>query len=189
MSQDTRTALLDIAEVAARRRGIDGFSFGDLADGVGIRKASVHYHFPTKDLLSVALMKRYRTSMQDTCHDIDRAHASAGARLAAVIEVYRRALGDGDMLCLCASLTSGYQSLSAATVHEINAFRGMMLDWLREVFNLGSKDGSVAAVVQPALEARAMLALLEGAQLAARSENRLDRFDEATALLSARIQT
>ena len=44
-------------------------------------------------------------------------------------------------------------------------------------------------VVQPALEARAMLALLEGAQLAARSENRLDRFDEATALLSARIQT
>ncbi len=37
---DTRSALLDSAERAARQRGFDAFSYADLARDVGIRKAS-----------------------------------------------------------------------------------------------------------------------------------------------------
>ena len=55
---DTRTALLESAERTARQRGYDGFSYADLADDVGIRKASIHHHFPTKATLALALIER-----------------------------------------------------------------------------------------------------------------------------------
>ena len=42
MGRDTRTALLDLAQELAQTRGLNAFSFHDLARGVGIRTASVH---------------------------------------------------------------------------------------------------------------------------------------------------
>ena len=63
MPRETRNALLVAAEEAARARGIDGFSYADLAETVGIRKASIHYHFPTKDALADAVMRRYADTL------------------------------------------------------------------------------------------------------------------------------
>ena len=56
---DTRTALLDAAENVVRMRGYDGFSYADLAGAVGIRKASIHHHFPAKQDLATAIVARY----------------------------------------------------------------------------------------------------------------------------------
>ena len=64
MQADTKTALLDLAERAVRSRGYDGFSYADLARAQGIRKASIHYHFPTKADLSQNLMARYHTRFE-----------------------------------------------------------------------------------------------------------------------------
>ena len=56
---NTRTSLLDSAEQAVRQRGYNGFSYADLAREIGIRKASIHHHFPTKADLGLALIERY----------------------------------------------------------------------------------------------------------------------------------
>ena len=34
-------------------------SYADLAEVVGIRKASIHHHFPTKTDLAIALLRSY----------------------------------------------------------------------------------------------------------------------------------
>ena len=56
---DTKTNLMDAAEQQVRQKGADGFSYADLSAQVGIRKASIHYHFPTKSDLLTAIMARY----------------------------------------------------------------------------------------------------------------------------------
>jgi len=56
---DTRTQILDIAEQLARQRGFSGFSYRDISQPLGIRNAAVHYHFPTKADLGIALLERY----------------------------------------------------------------------------------------------------------------------------------
>lgn len=40
--------------------GYNGFSYADIADIVGIRKPSIHHHFPTKVDLVCSLMRDYR---------------------------------------------------------------------------------------------------------------------------------
>jgi TetR/AcrR family transcriptional regulator, transcriptional repressor for nem operon len=52
MNLHTRTALIDLAEHSVRSQGFDRFSYADLTEAIGIRKASIHYHFPTKANLS-----------------------------------------------------------------------------------------------------------------------------------------
>ncbi len=187
MTTDTKTALLDVAEQAARSRGFDGFSYGDLAEAVGIRKASIHYHFPTKADLSAALMERYSETISEMCRDIETAHGTASGRLQGLIDLYRMALNGGTTLCLCVSLTTSHQSLSDEVNKKILAFRLMMIDWIESVFALGAKDKTISAVGHPDLEARATLALLEGAHLAARAAEDLTMFDQAVSVLSNRL--
>jgi TetR/AcrR family transcriptional regulator, transcriptional repressor for nem operon len=55
-----RDAILSSAEARMGRDGFHGFSFRDLAADVGIKSASVHYHFPTKADLGVRLMRNYQ---------------------------------------------------------------------------------------------------------------------------------
>jgi len=188
MAVDTKTALLDSAEMAARRQGFDGFSYADLAADVGIRKASIHYHFPTKAVLSVALMQRYAEAVRQECAEIDATEANAAARLIALIALYRAAMGEGTCLCLCVALSTSRDSLSSDVVAQIRGFRAMMTGWIADAFAVGKRDGSIPDAGDPKAEGSAMLGLLEGAQLAARAEVNPARFDDAVALLSARLR-
>jgi TetR/AcrR family transcriptional repressor of nem operon len=188
MNIDTKTALLNSAENAARSRGFDGFSYADLAQDVGIRKASVHYHFPTKAVLSLALMQRYQADIQDACHLLDAADISASARLSALIDRYMAALEGGKSLCLCVALSTSRDSLPAEVIDQIRQFRKMMVAWLQNVFEAGTADGSIVNVSNPKAEAFASLSLLEGAQLAARAEENLALFEQATELLRIRLR-
>ncbi len=188
MTRETKTELLDYAENAARARGFDGFSYADLAEAVGIRKASIHYHFPTKAGLSAALMDRYQETMSQMCNAIEAQNDRAAGRLLGLIALYQSALNDGQTLCLCVSLTISHQSLSDEVNAKIAAFRNGMMDWIANVFRLAQTDGSIVHAADPEQEARATLALLEGAHLAARAAEDVEIFDKAVALLKARCE-
>src|SRR5215203_5069037 len=56
---DTRTRILDAAQGLVQRLGANAMSYQHVSDAVGVRKASIHYYFPTKSDLLVALISRY----------------------------------------------------------------------------------------------------------------------------------
>ncbi|MCY6379789.1 TetR/AcrR family transcriptional regulator [Hoeflea prorocentri] len=185
---DTRTALMDAAEQAVRARGHDGFSYADLSEAIGIRKASIHYHFPAKSDLLTAIMERYRDRMSAHLADIDRAHDSASERLAAYLDVYRVALQNCTTTCLCVAFCVGQDGLSDETRTEIGRFRAMVTDWLEATFRLGAEDKSVHSPSVPDEEAAALYSLAEGAQIAARFEGKMARFDAAIAQFMRRLE-
>lgn len=187
MTKDTKTALLDAAERAVRSRGFDGFSYADLSEDVGIRKASIHYHFSTKAELSAALMKRYRETLQSACEEIEGSSLKAAEQLSKLIEIYRLAMSEGDSLCLCVAFIGSRESLSPAAIDEITEFRKMVLNVLTRTFERGRGDGSISNVQDPRKEAQAALSLMEGAQLSARAQEEPAVFDNALALLLGRL--
>ena len=185
MAHDTKIALLDVAEVAARRRGFDGFSYADLAEGVGIRKASIHYHFPKKSDLSLALIQRYTDMVFADLEEIQSSHDTGAARLEAVIDLYRVALSGGEAVCLCVSFSAHVDPLPQAVLADIRAFREGVIAWIAEVLELGQADGTLRSGGVAERDAPAVLALLEGAQLAARAQGDLGPYDTAVAALRA----
>ncbi|MEM7050391.1 MAG: TetR/AcrR family transcriptional regulator [Acidobacteriota bacterium] len=185
---ETKTALLDSAEKLARMRGYDAFSYADLAREVGIRKASIHHHFPSKADLALALVKRYRSRFAQALEGIAQRHRTAGRRLTEYFEVYRQALSGGQTVCLCVAFSAGRNSLSTEVLAELAAFDRASRDWLAEIFRLGRYDGSIANVGDPRAEAAACLALAEGAQLQACSSEDVERFDAAIQQMLGRLR-
>lgn len=183
---DTKAALLDTAEYMARRRGFDGFSYGDLADSVGIRKASIHYHYPTKGDLSLALLDRYRDVFVARLYRISETEDRASARLLGFLDLYRQALDGGRSLCLCVALGVTQQALPDPSKSQLVAFHRDVVQWLETVFRLGQSDGTLRAVADPKAEAHAALALVEGAQVMARAAVDPARFEAAINTLRAR---
>ena len=54
-----REAILAAAKRTAQAHGYGGLNFRELAAEVGIKAASIHYHFPSKADLGAAVAKRY----------------------------------------------------------------------------------------------------------------------------------
>jgi len=189
MAKPTKSALLDCAETATRMRGFDAFSYADLAGAVGIRKASVHHHFPTKADLSHAMMARYLEKMDETLELIQSAQPTGANKIMALIDHYRAALQGGTTICLCVALCASRQSLRQDVIEVINTYRYKVLAWIAKAYTQGRNDGSIPFLHSPSSEAHATLALLEGAHMAARSSQSADPFDEALHILRTRCTT
>ncbi|GCD57345.1 hypothetical protein NBRC3222_2682 [Acetobacter pasteurianus NBRC 3222] len=57
--ESSREAILAAARKAAQTRGYNGLNFRELAKEVGIKPASIYYHFPSKADLGMAVARRY----------------------------------------------------------------------------------------------------------------------------------
>ncbi|MEO1574454.1 MAG: TetR/AcrR family transcriptional regulator [Pseudomonadota bacterium] len=184
---DTRDALLTAAEDVCRKRGYDGFSYADLAREVGIRKASIHHHFPTKADLAVALIDSYSDAFFAALERIEQRHETSAGRLRAYLSRYRRALEGGESVCLCVSMSLGRDRLSDAGLAGLKRFHERSHAWLLRAFEQAQSDQGVRDLGAPVDEARACLAMVEGAQLIARALGRSAAFDHAVKTFSARL--
>lgn len=180
--------ILDSAEALARARGFDAFSYADIERDVGIRKASIHHHFPAKADLGLALVERYRSHFEAALASYDVRRKTAGERLSDYLQLYNTALSDGQSLCLCVAFSAGRDSLSEAVLTQLNAFHENSIAWLTALFEQGASDGSISNVEEPENEAYACLAAVEGGQIMARAAEDTARFEAAVTSLRARIQ-
>jgi TetR/AcrR family transcriptional repressor of nem operon len=187
-TSDTKTELMDSAESAAKMNGYDGFSFAVMAADVGIRKASIHYHFPTKADLAVSLMVRYNDQLNDDLTEISASENDAGSKLTAFVDRYRKGLNEATSLCLCVALSISRDRLDEAVIDELRRYRSMGQEWLTQVFRQARKDGSITGLTKARPDAAATLAMLEGAQLGARAEGNMARFEMAVRPLMGRVK-
>ncbi|WP_211198577.1 TetR/AcrR family transcriptional regulator [Ruegeria haliotis] len=173
---ETATRILDVAERMARQGGYNAFSFRDIAKEIGIKSASIHYHFPTKEDLGEALVSRYTDRFLDALGQVDGATPSE--LLARYVAVYRKALIEQELMCLCGMFGAEIAKLPAPVSKRTRAFFERNLDWLESVFKAGNSS-------DPRRRAGETIAWLEGAMILARSLNDMDLFDRITAELPA----
>ncbi|HEV7302391.1 MAG TPA: TetR/AcrR family transcriptional regulator [Tepidisphaeraceae bacterium] len=165
----TLTKLLDVAEQFCQTRGYNGFSYRDLAEVVGIKSASIHYHFPTKADLGRALVVRYRQAFETTRVEIDRSEAQAIARIrrlfAGLADGYRSA----DRICLAGMMAAESGTLPENVQAEVRRFFEENEAWLADTLKLGVSQGNVRPVANAEAEAKTIFGTIEGAILAARA--------------------
>lgn len=180
MSLDTRSTLIDVATSQVRRLGYSAFSYADLADAVGIRKPSIHHHFPTKEDLGAAIVAAYTEHFSEQLHRIDAKTGDVVERLRAYSRLYRGGL-DARQGCLCGVLASEVAVLPQRVQAGVRQFFGLNLRWLERVLREGRSRGLLRDSVEPRHEARTVLAALQGAMFLALSLEEPTAFDQAVA--------
>ena len=163
----TSTQILDVAERLAQTRGFNGFSYADIAAELGITKASLHYHFPSKAELGRALIDRYSEVFAGALGQIEREGAPAPAQLEHYVAIYAAVLKRG-RICLCGMLAAEYTTLPTGMQGAIRAFFDLNERWLSRVLETGRAHGTLAFDGPARDAARIITSALEGAMLLAR---------------------
>lgn len=170
----TYERILDAASHLVQTRGYHAFSYADIADEVGIRKASIHYYFPGKTDLGVALVSRYRADFQRSVAQIACQTPGIDQQLQRYAQLFRNILRgtgpfDQGRICLCGALAAEWQGLPPAVRNEVQGFFAENTDWLAAVLETGRADGVVRFSGLASVQASAFLAGLQGAMLSARA--------------------
>ena len=160
---DTKTKILDLAEQLTQTRGFNGFSYLDLADEIGIKSASIHYHFKAKDDLAVALVQRIHDTHRNSFQSMEVEIKSSAKRLEAVVEYFQRYVVD-QKFCMCGMMAAELQSVSPRVSTLLDAYFNDFQDWLARQFkDMGHKNAKMQAL--------SFLSALEGSLLLARLRN------------------
>lgn len=173
----SREHILDTAQHLAQERGFNAFSYADLAEAVGIRKASIHHHFPSKEDLELELVRRYTTEFAEQLASISRGSKSAEERLRHYCQLYTETLAGGG-ICLCGMMASDLMALPASVRQPLNDFFVAQADWLSGVLAQGQAEGEFRFNASPAIKARTLLAALQGGLVVARAQADTRMFSE-----------
>src|SRR3954462_11924753 len=130
---DMREAVMAAAKATVQAHGYNALSFRELAKEVGIKSASVHYHFPTKGDLGAALARRYTedgaaylTKLLATSNDpswcMDR-----------YTEIFRAALANDNRMCLCGIMSAELDDLPTEVRTELDKFAETNVSWIAKV--------------------------------------------------------
>lgn len=150
--------------------GYNGFSYADIAAVVGIRKASIHHHFPSKVDLVQTLVARYREAAEDGIAQLQQQIASPLEQLRAYISYWETCIGDASApFCICALLAGELPLLPETVALEVRAYFRFLSDWLATVLERGARAGMLRLTYPAPVEAEAFMALVHGAMLSARA--------------------
>lgn len=172
---DTRETILAVARATAQAHGYNGLSFRELAKAIGVKSASIHYHFPTKSDLGVALAKRYWEDTQGTLKRVEAESKTPAACLRNYPAVFRKALETNNRMCMCGFMSAEYDDLPEPVKVEVKAFADVHIAWLTKVLAEIGISGNAKTRKR---RASAIFAAIWGAQLMARSRADISVYDE-----------
>lgn len=156
-----KDALIKAAQFRVRSGGYSNFSFRELATEVGIKSASVHYHFPTKGDLGAELARQYTDDFLASLGDPIAIFESGNNPIETYINQFRLALVRDKKMCLCGLLAAESEALPEKVRYETQRFFKKNIAWLELAFQIRDPYDTIHA------KANAMktVALLEGALL------------------------
>ena len=162
MSVSTRDALLKSAEIQLRSKGYAAFSYADLSEEIGIRKASIHHHFPTKENLGVALITQYIDLFTEKLQTIDASQVDPAERLREFAGLFLASANDR-LLPLCGALAAEMAALPASLQELGRKLIVTQLAWMEKNLILAAQ-GHGKTLARPARDwALMLLGALEGA--------------------------
>lgn len=187
-SGNTAQRLLEAARLLIVMRGYNGFSYADLAGIIGIRKASIHFHFPAKADLVVAVVEQARGFFRGQIAAMGSGTPDAEALLQGYVEHWRRCIDDNnEPFCLAAILAAELPSLPDPVADAVRGHFDDLTEWLSLVLARGQEQG-VFALDRPArTTADAFLAAIYGAMLSARAFGDAAKFSAIADAAMARI--
>jgi TetR/AcrR family transcriptional repressor of nem operon len=178
--------ILEVGRHLMQSRGYSELRYADIAEAVGIQRASVHHYFPNKVQLGVAVIEGYRARLLTQLSGIDDEVTDAREKLRLYVELYRAVLDeDAEHMCPGGMLAAEVITLPVALRAEVMEFFADNEAWL--IGALSSPGVRLRAEWSAVSAARHVIDLLQGALLMARLHGEPERLTEAAVELEAAL--
>jgi TetR/AcrR family transcriptional regulator, transcriptional repressor for nem operon len=187
---ETAEQILDLAETLIQTRGYSAFSYQDIADSLGIRKASIHYHFPSKADLGVAVVDRYIARFGEGLTAIaDDQSQSSMTMLDFYVQPYLQFASTPDRVCLSGALAGEMLALPPQVRERVDHFFRTHQVWLTKILERGVARGEFELPAPASKVARFVFGALQGALLVKRTTNDLSQINDVIAVMKLQLAT
>lgn len=159
-------------------KGYNGFSFQDIADDLGIRKASLHYYFASKEDLGIEILNDYIRAFDRWTQA--KAHLSAEEKIFEMIELFAKMSEKNFKICPIGALCADYMSLSEKFKKQIMQFFELEKTWMIKTLAQGQKENYIRKDINTDLAAEALMAQIQGGVQIARLKGNAQGFRKIT---------
>lgn len=160
---------MDLAESFLQEQGFNGFSYAHIAAELKVKNAAIHYHFPSKEELVCAVIRRYRDRFQLWINNARIKTLSPREKLDWFFSIYTNTRADNGKVCLAGSLETEFNSLPGSLREQTQALTRELLAWLQATLHEGRQAGVFHFDGDPAGKAALILSSLQGALQIARA--------------------
>lgn len=133
---ETRQKILELAEELIRTKGYNAFSYKDISEALQVKNAAIHYHFPSKSDLGVAVIENAIQRM-NAQHE-KWLSLPEDVQLKNLCKVFKESHDKG-MLCLQGALTPEYATFSGPMQEKVQEICTDILGWVSTCLENGRK--------------------------------------------------
>lgn len=134
----TREAIIEQADLLIRDKGYNAFSYYDLSKTIGIKNASIHYHFPSKSDLGVAVIQKHLQGLAE----LKQQSKAQGPReqLEAFFSIYDQAKRK-QKICLVGALATDFHTIDGQVQAQLKILADQILNWVTDILTQGQNEG------------------------------------------------
>ncbi len=165
---DTRKQILDCAETLMLSRGFNAFSYQHISSQLGVKNAAIHYHFPSKTDLGVAVIQRFRRRFARWTEREGQLTADPWMRLEWYFDLLGRYYDDDQKICPTGMLSAEFHALPEPMQAEAQAFALELINWGGDILRDGVERGYFRFPGSVADKTLQIFAALQGALQLAR---------------------
>ena len=167
--ENSKRTILNLAEALLQDKGFNGFSYAHIANELGVKNAAIHYHFPTKEDLGIAVIQRYRERFKLWTNNSRVKDLSYEEKLDWFFSIYTDMRADKGKVCLVGSMEAEFNSIPEGLQAEVQALQKELLAWLQTTLAEGRDAGVFHFNGEPANKAALIGSSLQGALQMARA--------------------
>ena len=164
----TREQIIDKAFQLLLQRGLNGFSYRDISEPLGIKNAAIHYHFPNKMDLVKTLIEENQQVLRKSTSEFMAYGGSARQQLEGLFAFTLFQFSHDRPICIVGALSIDYEELPEEIKEANDRFSRDSNKWLTRVLELGREQGEFSFQGEPWVKAMSILATIQGARQMAR---------------------
>ena len=171
-------------------RGYSAFSYKDISDVLGIRKASIHYHFEYKTDLGIAVIDRYADRFGRALAEIAGNKSSPSmVMLDYYIAPYAKFAATPNRVCLCGALAGEILALPLEMRDRVERFFTTHQSWLEGILKRGIARGEFKLSTSAGKTARLVFGALQGALLIKRTTGDVSHMKDVISALKSQLKS
>ena len=155
--------ILEIATELVQTRGYSAFSYQNLSDRLGITKASIHHHFPSKQDLGMAVAEKYNADVKATLAKAKRKTDDPWIQLEGYMQLVLGIMKTRDRICAAGSVQSDINVVPEAMGKSMCSLVQHVIGWISEVIKNGRDLGVMDFPGTPANQAAMIFSAAQGA--------------------------
>ncbi|SFW24780.1 TetR/AcrR family transcriptional regulator [Chitinophaga sancti] len=136
--QDTKDKIVGLADQLIKTKGFNAFSYKEISDPLAIKNAAVHYYFPSKADLGMAVLQQEFDSLNIGIANWE--NLTEDQQLRQLIASFEKKCS-GHMACIMGSLSPDYNTLPANMQERLQQFSAAVIEWVTRCLDKGREKG------------------------------------------------